>query len=141
MNYKSTRSKETKKSTFAVLHGLADDGGLYIPEILPKTTFKYEEMKNLSYQEISEKIIKLFFPELDDNDVKNAINNAYNSTTFSNEEIVPIYKLNKNISFGELFHGRTLAFKDLALSLFPYLLPITSPCSVKRIRSLMDFNG
>ena len=122
MNYKSTRSKETKKSTFAVLHGLADDGGLYIPEILPKTTFKYEEMKNLSYQEISEKIIKLFFPELDDNDVKNAINNAYNSTTFSNEEIVPIYKLNKNISFGELFHGRTLAFKDLALSLFPYLL-------------------
>ena len=42
-----------------MLHGLADDGGLYIPEILPKTTFMYEEMKNLSYQEISEKIIKL----------------------------------------------------------------------------------
>ena len=122
MNYKSTRSKDTKKSTFAVLHGLATDGGLYIPESLPETTFKYEEMKNMSYQEISEKIIQLFFPELTNNDIKTAVNSAYNSTTFTNEEIVPLHKLTKNISFGELFHGRTLAFKDLALSLFPYLL-------------------
>jgi len=122
MNYKSTRSKDTKKSTFAVLHGLATDGGLYIPESLPETTFKYEEMKNMSYQEISEKVIQLFFPELTNSDIKTAVNSAYNSTTFTNEEIVPLHKLTKNISFGELFHGRTLAFKDLALSLFPYLL-------------------
>ena len=79
-------------------------------------------MKNMSYQEISEKVIQLFFLELTNNDIKTAVNSAYNSTTFTNEEIVAIHKLTKNISFGELFHGRTLAFKDLALSLFPNIL-------------------
>ena len=122
MNYKSTRSNDLKSSTFATLHGLANDGGLYIPENLPDVKLSYEELKNLSYQELSEKIIKLFFTEFSDEEIKTAVNNAYNSTTFTDESIVPLHKLNEKVSFGELFHGRTLAFKDLALSLFPYLL-------------------
>ena len=125
MNYKSTREinpNNVKSSTFAALHGLCEDGGLYIPEKLPEVKLTYDELKNLSYQEISEKIIKLFFTEFSDEEIKNAINNAYNSTTFNDKNIVPVHKLNDKVSFGELFHGRTLAFKDLALSLFPYLL-------------------
>ena len=122
MNYKSTRSNDLKSSTFATLHGLANDGGLYIPENLPDVKLSYEELKNLSYQELSEKIIKLFFTEFSDEEIKTAVNNAYNNTTFTDESIVPLHKLNEKVSFGELFHGRTLAFKDLALSLFPYLL-------------------
>ena len=122
MNYKSTRSNDLKSSTFATLHGLANDGGLYIPENLPDVKLSYEELKNLSYQELSEKIIKLFFTEFSDEEIKTAVNSAYNSTTFTDESIVPLHKLNDKVSFGELFHGRTLAFKDLALSLFPYLL-------------------
>lgn len=47
-----------------------------------ETTFKYEEMKNMSYQEISEKVIQLFFPELTNNDIKTAVNSAYNSTVY-----------------------------------------------------------
>ena len=122
MNYKSTRGGELKTSTFATLHGLAENGGLYIPESLPNIKLTYDELKDLSYQEIAKKIIKLFFTEFTDKEIEKAVNSAYNSQTFANEEIVPIYKLNDKVSFGELFHGRTLAFKDLALSLFPYLL-------------------
>lgn len=122
MNYKSTRGGELKTSTFATLHGLAENGGLYIPESLPNIKLTYDELKDLSYQEIAKKIIKLFFTEFTDKEIEKAVNSAYNSQTFTNEEIVPIYKLNDKVSFGELFHGRTLAFKDLALSLFPYLL-------------------
>ena len=125
MNYKSTREinpNNVKSSTFAALHGLCEDGGLYIPEKLPNVKLTYEELKDLSYQEISEKIIKLFFTEFSDEEIKTAINNAYNSTTFNDKNIVPVHKLNDKVSFGELFYGRTLAFKDLALSLFPYLL-------------------
>jgi len=122
MNYKSTRGGEAQNSTFATLHGLANGGGLYIPEKLPEIKLTYDELKNLSYQELSEKIIKLFFTEFSDEEIKNAVNNAYNNTTFTDKNIVPVHKLNEKVSFGELFHGRTLAFKDLALSLFPYLL-------------------
>ena len=122
MNYKSTRGSEIKSSTFATLHGVANDGGLYIPEHIPNIKLNYKELKDLSYQELSEKIIKLFFTEFSDEEIKFAVNNAYNNSNFTNEEIVPVYKLNDKVSFGELFHGRTLAFKDLALSLFPYLL-------------------
>lgn len=122
MNYKSTRGGELKTSTFATLHGLAENGGLYIPEMLPNIKLTYDELKYLSYQEIAKKIIKLFFTEFTDKEIEKAVNSAYNSQTFTNEEIVPVYKLNDKVSFGELFHGRTLAFKDLALSLFPYLL-------------------
>ena len=122
MNYKSTRGGGHKTSTFATLHGLASDGGLYIPEKLPDVILGYDELKDLSYQELSEKLIKLFFTEFSDDEVKQAVNNAYNNTTFTTDEIVPVYKLNDKLSFGELFHGRTLAFKDLALSLFPHLL-------------------
>ena len=122
MNYKSTRGGDLKSSTFATLHGLAENGGLYIPEMLPNIKLTYDELKDLSYQEIAKKIIKLFFTEFTDKEIEKAVNNAYNSQTFTNEEIVPVYKLNDKVSFGELFHGRTLAFKDLALSLFPYLL-------------------
>ena len=122
MNYKSTRGGELKSSTFAALHGLADNGGLYIPEKLPDVKLSYEDLKDLSYQELSEKIIKLFFTEFSDEEIKQAVNNAYNENTFNDKNIVPLHKLNEKVSFGELFRGRTLAFKDLALSLFPYLL-------------------
>ena len=59
MNYKSTRGGKLQSSTFATLHGLANGGGLYIPEKLPEVKLTYDELKNLSYQELSEKIIIL----------------------------------------------------------------------------------
>lgn len=123
MNYKSTRNNEkTVASSYAVLHGLAEDGGLYIPKNLPSINLDYDILKNMSYQETAFYILKEFFSDLDSEELKSSINNAYNSSTFNTPEIAPVVNLKENISFTELFHGRTLAFKDLALSLFPYLL-------------------
>lgn len=123
MNYKSTRNNEkTVNSSYAVLHGLAADGGLYIPESLPPINLNYDILKNMSYQETAYYILKEFFPDLGEDELKSSIDNAYNNTTFSTPEVAPVINLNPETSFTELFHGRTLAFKDLALSLFPYLL-------------------
>ncbi|WP_435307813.1 threonine synthase [Sebaldella termitidis] len=123
MNYKSTRNNEkTVNSSYAVLHGLAGDGGLYIPENLPSVDLNYDILKDMSYQETAFYVLKEFFPDLGDEELKKSINNAYNTDTFNTPEIAPVAKLDQNISLTELFHGRTLAFKDLALSLFPYLL-------------------
>ena len=123
MNYKSTRNNEkTVKSSYAVLHGLAGDGGLYIPDALPSVNLDYEILKDMSYQETAFYVLKEFFPDLGEEELKTSINNAYNSTTFNTPEIAPVVNLNQGVSLTELFHGRTLAFKDLALSLFPYLL-------------------
>ena len=90
MNYRSTRGGEPQSSTFAALHGLAKDGGLYIPEKLPNIKLTYNELKDLSYQELSERIIKLFFTEFTDEEIKKAVNSAYNSETFTDESIVPV---------------------------------------------------
>jgi threonine synthase len=123
MNYKSTRNNEkTVSSSYAVLHGLAGDGGLYIPKALPSINLDYNILKDMSYQETAFYILKEFFSDLDSDELKKSINNAYNNDTFNTSEIAPTVNLNQQISFTELFHGRTLAFKDLALSLFPYLL-------------------
>ena len=85
MNYKSTREinpNNVKSSSFAALHGLCEDGGLYIPEKLPEVKLTYDELKDLSYQEISEKIIKLFFTEFSDEEIKTVISIIYSSFYF-----------------------------------------------------------
>ena len=126
MKYKSTRNNQKLiNSSFAILHGLADDGGLYIPENLPDINLNYEFLKDMTYQEIAFYVLKNFFSDLDAEDLKISINNAYNSDTFSVSEITPLVNIDSKLSLTELFHGRTLAFKDLALSLFPYLLVLS----------------
>ena len=65
---------------------------------------------------------KNFFTDFNRSDIRKMAEKAYNSTTFDDERIVPLRSLDTDVSVAELFHGRTAAFKDLALSLFPYLL-------------------
>lgn len=126
MKYKSTRDdQKTVSSSHAILRGLADDGGLYIPVTLPSIDLSYDKLKDLNYQETAFYILKNFFSDLNETELKDAINKAYNSDTFNTAEIAPLLGFDSKVSFTELFHGRTLAFKDLALSLFPYLLVIS----------------
>lgn len=126
MKYKSTRNdQKTVNSSYAILRGLADDGGLYIPDNLPNIDLNYDILKNLTYQETAFYILKNFFSDLNEDDLKTAINSAYNTNTFNSADIAPLSAIDSEVSFTELFHGRTLAFKDLALSLFPYLLVIS----------------
>ena len=102
----------------AIIDGLSPDGGLYTP--LFEHRFDLDQLKDLSYQDLSYAIIRHFFADLDLNQLEKDIRDAYDEK-FDDPDIVPLAKLNDSYLL-ELFHGPTYAFKDLALSLLPKLL-------------------
>lgn len=121
MKYISTRSEEMVSAGEALLLGLAKDGGLYLPEHLPAPFVEYEKVKSMSYKELAFFVLQPFLSDIPKEILQEAIEKAYTGT-FDTEEIVPVKRINEAFSMAEMFHGRTCAFKDLALSLFPYLL-------------------
>lgn len=119
MLYKSTRNDSIKvKSSEAIINGIAPDGGLYVPVEFPKINI--DELLNLSYQELAAKIFKLYLTDFTDHEIKCSVYKAYDEK-FVDESIVPIEYLD-DYSVLELYHGKTLAFKDMALSVLPYLM-------------------
>ena len=119
--YSSTRNGEEKvTASKAILKGLADDGGLFVPESIPKLDVTIEELAKMSYQETAYAVMKLFFTDFTEEELKNCINKAYDSK-FDTEEIAVTKKVD-GAYYLELFHGATIAFKDMALSILPHLL-------------------
>ena len=119
--YSSTRNGEEKvTASKAILKGLADDGGLFVPESIPKLDVTIEELAKMSYQETAYAVMKLFFTDFTEEELKNCINKAYDSK-FDTEEIAPLVEAD-GAHYLELFHGATIAFKDMALSILPHLL-------------------
>ena len=119
--YKSTRSAEgTLKASEAILKGLADDGGLFVPLEIPALDVTVEELSKMTYQQVAYEVMKLYFTDFTEEELKNCINNAYDSK-FDTEEIAPLAEV-EGTYFLELFHGKTIAFKDMALSILPHLL-------------------
>lgn len=122
MKYRSTRGAKDNALTSpaAIIQGLAQDGGLYVPVDFPKANFQLEDLPKLSYKQISAMIISLFFDDFSKDQIKSAVINAY-SEQWDDRNIVPIEKHNDNF-YMELFHGPTLAFKDIALQMLPQLM-------------------
>ena len=118
--YKRTRSDETVTASVAILKGLADDGGLFVPVSIPKLDKEMKELAGLSYQETAYEVMKLFLTDFTEEELKHCINGAYDSK-FDTEEIAPLVKA-EGAYYLELFHGATIAFKDMALSILPHLL-------------------
>ncbi len=119
--YKSTRSAEKEfKASEAILKGLADDGGLFVPNTIPKLPITMEELKDMSYQEVAYQVMKEFLSDFTEEELKNCIEKAYDSK-FDTEEIAPLVKVDDTY-YLELFHGSTIAFKDMALSILPHLM-------------------
>lgn len=118
--FHSTRGKELLSSQEAILNGLADDGGLYVIDKLPE--IDYHDLLNDDYKTMAAKIINSFFPEFSYEEVEKEINEAY--STFDIASVVDLKKCN-NAYFLELFHGPTLAFKDLALVVLPRLMKLS----------------
>lgn len=121
MLYRSTRGKaEAVKASEAIVKGIAEDGGLYVPEEFPQITESFEELGVMTYQQLAFYIIKKYFDDFSDDELKRCIDKAYDEK-FENTEIAPL-KYKAGAYFMELYHGRTLAFKDIALSILPHLL-------------------
>ena len=119
--YKSTRDAEkTVTASQAILKGLADDGGLFVPVSIPKLPVSLGELKEMSYQETAYTVMKEFLTDFTEEELKNCIAKAYDSK-FDTEEIAPLAKV-EDAYYLELFHGATIAFKDMALSILPHLL-------------------
>jgi len=125
LHYISTRGEITKKSASqAILKGIADDGGLYVPSHIPKLDKKLEDIINLNYNELAYVILKLYLTDFTEEEIRYCIENAYDEK-FDTKDIAPVVKSGDNF-FLELFHGKTLAFKDMALSILPYFLTISA---------------
>lgn len=119
--YKSTRdSSKTVTASEAILKGLADDGGLFVPVSIPKLDVTLDELKEMSYQETAYVVMKQFLTDFTEEELKNCIAKAYDEK-FDTEEIAPLAKV-EGTYYLELFHGATIAFKDMALSILPHLL-------------------
>lgn len=119
--YNSTRNKqETATASQAILKGLATDGGLFVPQSIPALDKTVEELSKMSYQEVAYEVMKLYITDFTEEELKNCINRAYDSK-FDTTEIAPMVKKD-GAYYLELFHGSTIAFKDMALSILPHLL-------------------
>lgn len=119
--YGSTRGGETGvTASQAVLKGLANDGGLYVPERIPTLDVTMDELAGMTYQGTAYAVMKQFLTDYTEEELKYCISCAYDEK-FDTEEIASLAKAD-GMYFLELFHGKTIAFKDMALSILPYLM-------------------
>ena len=119
--YRSTRSNGAPvTASQAILKGLSDDGGLFVPDHIPTLDKSLKELAGMTYQQVAYEVMKLFLTDFTEEELKNCINSAYDSK-FDTEKIAPLVKAD-NAYYLELFHGSTIAFKDMALSILPHLL-------------------
>ena len=118
--YIGTRNKDiTASASEAILRGICPDGGLYIPKEIPKMDKTPEELMGMDYRQLAYEVLKLYL-DFTEEELKYCIEHAYDEK-FDTKEIVPLVKKG-DMLYLELFHGRTLAFKDMALSILPYLM-------------------
>ena len=121
LTYQSTRGRETGvPASMAILKGLAEDGGLFMPTEIPELDVPMEKLGTMTYQETAYEVMKLFLTDYSPEELKDCITKAYDSK-FDTEEIAPLAKAD-GAYFLELYHGSTIAFKDMALSILPHLM-------------------
>lgn len=122
--YKSTRDANVSvKASQAILKGLAPDGGLFVPDSIPALDVSLDKLASMDYKGVAYEVMKLMLTDFTEEELKVCINKAYDSK-FDTDEIAPLVSAD-GAYYLELFHGATIAFKDMALSILPHLL-ITS---------------
>lgn len=122
--YSSTRDGSKKiTASQAILQGLSADGGLFVPDHIPALSRSMRELADMSYQETAYEVMKLFLTDFTEEELKTCIAKAYDAK-FDTDVIAPLVEA-EGTYYLELFHGATIAFKDMALSILPHLM-ITS---------------
>ena len=121
MIYRSTRNEsETATASEAILKGLTSDGGLFVPDELPELDVPFEELAEMDYQGVAFEVMSRMFTDFTEDELIACIEGAYD-VKFDTEKIAPV-KYHHGAYILELFHGKTIAFKDMALSILPYLM-------------------
>lgn len=121
VQYRSSRGgQEGVSASGAIIQGLAKDGGLFVPDHFPKLEISLEECAKLNYKELAYEVMKLFLTDFSEEELRLCIERAYDEK-FDTEEIAPMAEVDKAY-YLELFHGATIAFKDMALSILPHLM-------------------
>lgn len=139
-NFISSRNKYEKcTAKEAIIKGLSKDGGLFVPENFGTEKFDIADFINLSYQEMAYKVMSLFFDDFTKDELETCIKKAYEKN-FSSEDISPVSKIGKDYML-ELYHGPTSAFKDIALTILPYLLKTAYKDENKKIYILTATSG
>lgn len=125
LSYQSTRGGECGlTASQAILKGLAADGGLFMPTEIPKLDVPMERLAEMNYQDTAYEVMKLFLTDFTEEELRGCIRAAYDEK-FDTEEIVPLAKAD-GAYYLELFHGSTIAFKDMALSILPHLMTVSA---------------
>ena len=138
MNYRSTRNNTIRKNDkTALLQGLSEDGGLFVLENFNEKKIDLKNLLDKSYTDIAFEVLKLFF-SFDESKLKSVIEKAYSK--FSTSKVTPLVEL-KDAHVLELFHGPTSAFKEVALSLLPYLVRLALEGSDQEILILTATSG
>lgn len=121
MRYKSTRDSSLSVSASeAILKGLSDDGGLFVPETVPALEKSTKELSEMDYRGVAFEVMRSFLTDFSDEELKHCIASAYDDK-FDSEDIAPLTYAD-NAYYLELFHGPTIAFKDMALTILPHLM-------------------
>ncbi len=119
--YNSTRTEgKSVKASEAILKGLSEDGGLFVPDRIPTLDKTLEELSEMTYGQVAYEVMKLYLTDFTQQELQDCIAKAYDEK-FDTEEIAPMVEAD-GAYYLELFHGSTIAFKDMALSILPHLL-------------------
>ena len=122
MSFFSTRGGSCVTASQAILRGLAQDGGLYVPAMFPSVSLQQiAELSQMPYSRRAQEILKLYLEDFSSSEISQAVSAAYGEDRFDDPAIAPLKPLDESTWVLELFHGPTLAFKDMALQLLPHL--------------------
>ena len=128
MSFFSTRGGDCATTSQSILWGLAKDGGLFVPSMFPQLSMeRMVALCGVSYQERAARILRDFMEDFTIEEIEQAVGAAYGDS-FDDPAITPLRTLSKSedVHVLELFHGPTLAFKDVALQLLPHLIRLSA---------------
>ncbi len=127
MLYYSSRGKTDPVSAAqAITMGIAGDGGLFVPEKLPRLNEEdWLQLQKSNYQQRAAHILRPFLAEFTQDELNKCVTAAYHSERFDDSQIAPLINLHDHVFIQELWHGPTCAFKDMALQMLPHLLTLS----------------